>query len=241
WRVSLVAETLGASSGVGYRLRQASDLIQIDQVFAWTIVQVAMMLVIEIGVLAPLERPLFPWGRGGRGGSGRGGEAGRPRARSLISWRGIAAQSHKPEREDDVRNSRLRRSIACAAAVGALLACASGADAQTTVKIGLAVPNYGPFAPVYAAEELGYYKEAGVTAEITAYRGGPAAQEALAAGAADFINFFPPGVALAVKKGIKEKVVGIGSAKPYGWHLVVMASSPYRTVADLAGKRIGIT
>jgi len=56
-------------------------------------------------------------------------------------------------------------------AVGALLACVSAADAQTTVKIGLAVPNYGPFAPVYAAEDLGYYKENGVTAEITAYRG----------------------------------------------------------------------
>ena len=63
WRVSLVAETLGASSGVGYRLRQASDLIQMDQVFAWTIVQVAMMLVIEIGLLQPLERYLFRWRR----------------------------------------------------------------------------------------------------------------------------------------------------------------------------------
>jgi NitT/TauT family transport system permease protein len=63
WRVSLVAETLGASSGVGYRLKQASDLIQMDQVFAWTIVQVAMMLVIEIGLLQPLERHLFRWRR----------------------------------------------------------------------------------------------------------------------------------------------------------------------------------
>jgi NitT/TauT family transport system permease protein len=63
WRVSLVAETLGASSGVGYRLKQASDLIQIDQVFAWTIVQVAMMLVIEIGLLQPIERRLFRWRR----------------------------------------------------------------------------------------------------------------------------------------------------------------------------------
>jgi NitT/TauT family transport system permease protein len=63
WRVSLVAETLGASSGVGYRLKQASDLIQMDQVFAWTIVQVAMMLVIEIGMLQPLERYLFRWRR----------------------------------------------------------------------------------------------------------------------------------------------------------------------------------
>jgi len=63
WRVSLVAETLGASSGVGYRLRQASDLIQTDQVFAWTIVQIAMMLVIEIGMLQPLEHRLFKWRR----------------------------------------------------------------------------------------------------------------------------------------------------------------------------------
>jgi len=63
WRVSLVAETIGASSGVGYRLRQASDLIQTDQVFAWTIVQIAMMLVIEIGVLQPFERYLFRWRR----------------------------------------------------------------------------------------------------------------------------------------------------------------------------------
>ena len=63
WRVSLVAETLGASSGVGYRLRQASDLIQTDQVFAWTIVQIAMMLVIEAGLIQPLERHLFRWRR----------------------------------------------------------------------------------------------------------------------------------------------------------------------------------
>jgi NitT/TauT family transport system permease protein len=63
WRVSLVAETLGSSSGVGYRLKQASDLIQMDQVFAWTIMQVAMMLVIELGLLQPLERYLFRWRR----------------------------------------------------------------------------------------------------------------------------------------------------------------------------------
>jgi NitT/TauT family transport system substrate-binding protein len=140
-----------------------------------------------------------------------------------------------------VENLRVNRFTTHLAVIGVFLAFVSGSYAQTTVKIGLAVPNYGPFAPIYAADELGYYKENGVTAEITAYRGGPAAQEALAAGAADIINFFPPGVALAVKKGIKEKVVGIGSAKPLGWHIVVMASSPFRTVADLAGKKIGVT
>ena len=61
WRVSLVAETLGASSGVGYRLRQAADLIQTDQVFAWTITMIAMMAAIEMGVLKPLENHMFRW------------------------------------------------------------------------------------------------------------------------------------------------------------------------------------
>ena len=61
WRVSLVAETLGSSSGVGYRLRQSADLIQTDQVFAWTITLVVMMAALEMGVLRPLENYLFRW------------------------------------------------------------------------------------------------------------------------------------------------------------------------------------
>ncbi|TWA57386.1 NitT/TauT family transport system permease protein [Azospirillum baldaniorum] len=61
WRVSLVAETLGASSGVGYRMRQASDLIQIDQVFAWTLVVITLMATLELAVLRPAENRLFAW------------------------------------------------------------------------------------------------------------------------------------------------------------------------------------
>lgn len=60
-RVSIVAETLGASSGIGYRLRQAADLVQTDQVFAWTLTLVALMIVIEALLLKPLERHLFSW------------------------------------------------------------------------------------------------------------------------------------------------------------------------------------
>lgn len=61
WRVSLVAETLGASDGIGYRLRQAADLVQSDQVFAWTLLLVVQMLLLEAGVLKPLEQRLFRW------------------------------------------------------------------------------------------------------------------------------------------------------------------------------------
>ena len=61
WRVSLVAETLGASSGVGYRLRQAADLFQADQVFAWTVLIISMMVAVEAGIFRPAERYLFRW------------------------------------------------------------------------------------------------------------------------------------------------------------------------------------
>src|SRR3954470_13758297 len=63
WRVSLLAETLGASSGIGYRLRQAADLVQTDQVFAWTITMIVMMAALEMGVLKPLENHIFRWRR----------------------------------------------------------------------------------------------------------------------------------------------------------------------------------
>ncbi|SHI07567.1 ABC transporter permease [Pollutimonas bauzanensis] len=63
WRVSLVAETIGSSNGVGYRLRQAADLVQTDQVFAWTITLVALMVILEFSVLKPIEARLFRWRR----------------------------------------------------------------------------------------------------------------------------------------------------------------------------------
>jgi NitT/TauT family transport system permease protein len=64
WRVSLVAETIGSSSGVGYRLRQAADLIRTDQVFAWTLTLIIMMATIEMGMMKPLENHLFRWKKG---------------------------------------------------------------------------------------------------------------------------------------------------------------------------------
>src|SRR5262249_58380433 len=82
------------------------------------------------------------------------------------------------------------------AAIGALLAWVSTAGAQTIVKIGLAVPNYGPFAPVYAADELGYYKESGLTAEITAYRGGAPGRKRRPGRGGGVIKFFFPRAAV---------------------------------------------
>src|SRR5215203_6269636 len=105
---------------------------------------------------------------------------------------------------------------AVAAAAFAVLSIAP-LQAQELVRIGLAVPHNAAYVQFYAAETLGFYKEAGVKAELTLYRGGAASQEALSAGAADIITYFGAGVALAISKGAKEKIVAAIDPTPHGW------------------------
>ncbi len=128
------------------------------------------------------------------------------------------------------------------AAVAAAVVTLSGAAAaaQELVRIGLAVPNNAAYVQFYAADTLGFYKEAGLKTEITLYRGGAASQEALSAGAADIITYFGAGVALAVSKGAKEKIVATIDPTPHGWQFLVLASSPIKTLKDLDGKKIGV-
>ncbi|MDA1323746.1 MAG: ABC transporter substrate-binding protein [Proteobacteria bacterium] len=124
----------------------------------------------------------------------------------------------------------------------AALAAPLAATAAERVRVGLAAPGYTAYAPVYAAAELGFYKAKGLDVELTVYRGGGAAQQAMVANAADIINYFPPGMALAVKKGVKEKIVAAGGAlTPHGWHMLVRKDSSVKSLADLAGKKIGVT
>jgi NitT/TauT family transport system substrate-binding protein len=123
---------------------------------------------------------------------------------------------------------------ACIALSGA------AASAEELVRIGLAVPHNAAYVQFYAAETLGFYKDAGVKAEITIYRGGAASQEALSAGAADVITYFGAGVGLAVSKGAKEKIVAAVDPTPHGWQFLVLANSPIKTLRDLDGKKVGV-
>lgn len=113
--------------------------------------------------------------------------------------------------------------------------------ATERVDIGLSVPNFGPYAAVYVADELGYYADEGLEVQITAFRGGSAAQQALASDAMDMINYFPPGAAVAIERGVKQKVVAVGAVRPDGWHMMVKSGSSVEKPEDLDGRRVGIT
>ncbi|SAL76075.1 ABC transporter substrate-binding protein [Caballeronia telluris] len=120
------------------------------------------------------------------------------------------------------------------------LAFAAVAQADDVVRIG-GTSNYGPVLPVAAAEELKLFDKVGVKTQFTGFPGGAACMEALAAGEVDMVNFFPPGLALAKRRGVKATIVSADSLTPRGWDVIVKKDSPLKTVKDLAGKKVGIS
>lgn len=124
-------------------------------------------------------------------------------------------------------------------AAAAVAIFCTGAQADP-VRIGFAAESLD-YAPAFAAERLGLFKQRGLDVKLIVFRGGAAAQEAMSAGVADIIAYFAPAVALAASKGIHEKMVGTVSAGHVGWNLIVKADSPIKTLKDLAGKKIGIS
>jgi NitT/TauT family transport system substrate-binding protein len=135
----------------------------------------------------------------------------------------------------------MRRRKLLAGLALAAIGLATQARAADPVRVGLAA-IYPPYGITFAAQELGYYKQKNLDVSLTNFPSGPAAQEALAAGAVDVVTISPPGAALAINKGVAERIIApTGDVTPQGWILAVPASSPIKSLSDLAGKTVGIS
>ena len=73
--------------------------------------------------------------------------------------------------------------------------CRRGARAADQVRIGLPTKTYWPTIVAETALRRKLFEKEGITAELTVYRGGAEAFEALAAGAADLVLDAPALVA----------------------------------------------
>jgi NitT/TauT family transport system permease protein len=67
WKIVLVVEFLGRSDGIGFQIHLFFQNYDMAQVLAYTLVLVSVMLLIDYGILQPLDRRLFAW----RGPDGR--------------------------------------------------------------------------------------------------------------------------------------------------------------------------
>jgi NitT/TauT family transport system permease protein len=59
-RVVTIAELVGAVTGIGHQLSVAQELFSVSDVFAWTIVLVALLFLLEAGV-ARVEARMLRW------------------------------------------------------------------------------------------------------------------------------------------------------------------------------------
>ncbi len=139
------------------------------------------------------------------------------------------------------RRSSARNLLYTVAIFSLLLGSSTAALAVDSVRVGVGAvyPTYSVF---FAGNKLDIYKKHGLEVQITTFRGGPATQEALAAGSIDVSAIAPAAVNLAVKKGVREKIVALFTPPvPDGWFIMVPKDSPIKTMAELNGKSIGVT
>lgn len=61
WKTVVIAETFGATSGIGYKIIQARELLSMQGVLAWTLSFTLVMFALEFGVLQLLEARVTAW------------------------------------------------------------------------------------------------------------------------------------------------------------------------------------
>ena len=61
WKIVLVVELLGRSNGIGFQIHLFFQVFDVRAILAYTLVFVAIMLVIEIAVVQPLEKRATRW------------------------------------------------------------------------------------------------------------------------------------------------------------------------------------
>ena len=98
------------------------------------------------------------------------------------------------------------------------------------------------YLPLTIAEQLGYFKAEGVDVELSDYSGGIPAQQAVVGGTADVVSgAYEHTINLQSRNQHYRSFVLLGRAPQIAMGFSPRAVPAYRSVADLRGKRIGVS
>lgn len=61
WKVVTVVEIFAGSKGVGYKIMQTYQLYRFEEAWAWAVLFLIVILIIEYGIFKPLERKVFEY------------------------------------------------------------------------------------------------------------------------------------------------------------------------------------
>ena len=114
------------------------------------------------------------------------------------------------------------------------------AAAEDDVTIGKAVPTSFAFTVADVGVAAGIWKSEGLNVTIMSFRGDAVLQQALTAGSVDFGLGSGPALGFHVK-GAGATGIAVIAGSPYNMGLCMPVGTPVHTMADLKGRRIGIT
>ena len=140
-----------------------------------------------------------------------------------------------------------RRSFAGGAALAAATLALPSLRAQPRLeksKIAMAVGGKAAFyyLPLTISEQLGYFKAEGLEVEISDFAGGARALQAVVGGSADVCSgAFEHTINLQAKNQMFQAFVLQGRAPQIAFGVSTKAMPNYKSVADLKGKKIGVS
>jgi ABC-type nitrate/sulfonate/bicarbonate transport system substrate-binding protein len=122
----------------------------------------------------------------------------------------------------------------------ALVLVGGSAFALDQVRVGKAVANSFAFAATEVGIEAKTFEQEGLEIVATSFRGDAQLQQALAAGGVDIGLGSGPGLGFRIKGAPAIGVAGM-YGPPSNLALLVPVNSPINTIADLKGRRVGVT
>ena len=156
----------------------------------------------------------------------------------------IPARIHREQREDGGGLMKGFWRLACA---GLLAVAASGVARADDLKARIGVLRLSSSAPVFIAQDKGYFREAGLDVELKFFDAAQPIAVATTSGDVDFgITAFTAGLYNLAGKGTL-KVIGGMSREKAGYPLIgyFASNNAYaaglKTPKDLAGKRVAVT
>ena len=67
WKSTVFAEYLGSSNGIGFALSMANANFETEKLFAWAIILILLMLIVEYFILRPIQNKVTGWKQNGKG------------------------------------------------------------------------------------------------------------------------------------------------------------------------------
>ncbi len=133
---------------------------------------------------------------------------------------------------------RAALTIVLSAMIGGLLA--STASATDLLRVGNVGAVAFSFVPTNVGKEVGIFAKNGLDIQIIGFGGDAKLQQAMAANAVDVGLGSGPGMAFIVK-GSPVKAIAAIAGPPLIFGLVVRADGSIKTIADLKGRKVGIS